>query len=145
MASRSIDDLDPRVQDGARAVTRAWADAGFDVLITCTYRSNAEQDKLYAQGRTAPGFKVTKARAGESLHNFGLAIDFVPMVHGKPAWDDPKPFEMLARMAQIADPRLKWGGDFKSIDDKPHLEWPRMKDGEHGGWAGSPTSPPAQA
>ena len=144
MASRKIEDLDPRVQDGARSIVRAWQDAGFDVLVTCTYRSNEEQDKLYAQGRTAPGFKVTKARAGESYHNFRLALDFVPMIHGKPSWDDPKPFEVLAAIAKMTDPRVTWGGGW-SFKDLPHLQWPRMKDGDHGGMAASPTDQPAQA
>lgn len=144
MASRKIEDLHPAVQDRARAIVKAWADAGFDVLVTCTFRSNAEQDKLYAQGRTAPGFKVTKARAGESYHNFGLALDFVPVINGKPQWDDHKPFEVLAGIAQMADPTVTWGGGW-SFKDLPHLQWDKPKDGDHGGMAGSPSSPPAQA
>jgi peptidoglycan LD-endopeptidase CwlK len=35
------------------------------------------QDELYAQGRTLPGKIVTNARGGDSLHNFGLASDWV--------------------------------------------------------------------
>nr|WP_295770097.1 M15 family metallopeptidase [Rhodoferax sp.] len=38
-------------------------------------RSCAEQDALYAQGRTAPGNKVTNAKSGDSNHNFGIAFD----------------------------------------------------------------------
>jgi hypothetical protein len=38
-------------------------------------RSFAEQDALYAQGRTKPGKIVTKARGGFSNHNFGVAFD----------------------------------------------------------------------
>src|SRR5688572_28896255 len=121
MASRLIEDLDPRIREGARSILRAWADAGFVVLITCTFRSKEEQRALYAKGRTAPGPKVTNARPGESLHNFGRAIDFVPLVHGKPAWEEEPLFEILARIAQRADPRVRWGGDFRSIDHKPHL------------------------
>lgn len=124
MASRSIDDLDARVREGARHITRAWAAKGFDVLVTCTYRSKDEQRALYAKGRTLPGQKVTNARAGQSLHNFGLALDFVPLVHGKPAWNDAELFETLARIAQMADPRVHWGGDWKRFKDRPHLEWP---------------------
>lgn len=138
MASRSIADLDPEVQEGARLILVEWAAKGFDVLVTCTYRSNAEQDRLYAQGRTAPGNRVTNARAGESLHNFGRALDFVPLVHGKPDWEDEKRFEILARIAQQVDPRVQWGGDFKSINDKPHIQWPRGA-AQHGGLAGSPS------
>ena len=124
MASRLIEDLDPRIQSGARAVLRAWADAGFIVLVTCTYRSNEEQAALYARGRTTPGPRVTNAKPGESLHNKGLALDFVPLVNGKVMWDGDAPiWEILALIAKDTDSRVRWGGDFKSIDDKPHLQW----------------------
>jgi len=45
-----------------------------------------EQTALFAIGRSAPGKVVTKARAGESFHNYGLAFDWVPL---KPAPKDP--------------------------------------------------------
>ncbi len=40
-------------------------------------RTFADQDELYAQGRTSPGNIVTNARGGDSLHNYGLAADYV--------------------------------------------------------------------
>lgn len=123
MASRSLDDLDPRVREAAHAIIEEWKAKNFDVLITCTLRSMDEQRALYAKGRTAPGRRVTNARPGESQHNYGQAIDFVPLVHGKPDWEDEARFEILARIAQTVDPRVKWGGDFKSINDMPHIEW----------------------
>jgi len=42
-----------------------------------TLRSFAEQDGLFAQGRTKAGKIVTNAKGGESYHNYGLAIDIV--------------------------------------------------------------------
>lgn len=124
MASRSFSDLDPRIQFDALKVRDAWKDAGLDVLVTCTYRSNEEQDQLYAQGRTAPGKIVTHAQAGQSLHNHRLAIDFVPMVNGKPAWDQDELFEKIARIAQRVDERIAWGGDWSAGKrDMPHIEW----------------------
>lgn len=50
------------------------------VRFTFTLRTFAEQDKLYAQGRTAPGIIVTKAKGGQSWHNYGLAIDVAILV-----------------------------------------------------------------
>ncbi len=53
---------------------------GPQLRIVCTYRSPAEQDALYAQGRKTPGPEaspehplgrtVTRNRGGTSLHNF---------------------------------------------------------------------------
>ena len=68
MASRAISDLHPQLQL-AEAFVRRCRDAGVEALITCTWRSGAEQDALYAQGRSRPGPKVTNARAGQSAHN----------------------------------------------------------------------------
>ena len=59
---------------------------GIDYIITCTLRSGAEQDALYAIGRTVAGPIRTNAKAGQSAHQYGLALDFVVMDHGKPDW-----------------------------------------------------------
>jgi peptidoglycan L-alanyl-D-glutamate endopeptidase CwlK len=84
--SRSLDDLRPEF----RIMVDAWlADMkamNLVPLITCTLRTGAEQDALYAKGRTAPGAVVTHARANQSAHQYGLAIDFVIMDNGKPDW-----------------------------------------------------------
>jgi len=45
-----------------------------------TLRTNAEQNELYAQGRTKSGKVVTFAKGGQSMHNYGLAIDIVLLV-----------------------------------------------------------------
>lgn len=47
------------------------------IRVAQGFRTYAEQDALYAQGRTAPGKIVTKAKGGISNHNFGLAFDIV--------------------------------------------------------------------
>lgn len=41
------------------------------------WRSMERQAYLYAQGRTAPGVKVTWVKPGYSLHAYGLAVDLV--------------------------------------------------------------------
>lgn len=43
------------------------------VRIAQGLRTFAEQDALYAQGRTKPGKKVTNAKGGQSVHNYGFA------------------------------------------------------------------------
>ncbi|MPM42905.1 hypothetical protein SDC9_89577 [bioreactor metagenome] len=58
-----------------------------DLRVTDGFRSVEEQDKLYAKGRTALGSIITKARGGCSNHNFGLAIDIVPIENGKLNWE----------------------------------------------------------
>jgi peptidoglycan L-alanyl-D-glutamate endopeptidase CwlK len=75
--------------------------SGLDILITCTLRLGEEQDRLYAQGRTAPGHIVTNAKAGQSAHQYGMALDFVPLVFGKPDWSGTsQPWDYAIAIAQ---------------------------------------------
>jgi peptidoglycan L-alanyl-D-glutamate endopeptidase CwlK len=106
MASRNIEDLDLNLQPLCRDFLQRCEDSGIHVIITCTYRSNEEQNELYAQGRTKPGKIVTKAIGGKSKHNFTLngkpyarAFDIVPVVNGKAIWDEDNP--IWARIAKI--------------------------------------------
>jgi peptidoglycan L-alanyl-D-glutamate endopeptidase CwlK len=64
-----------------------------NIQVTQGLRTWADQDALYAQGRTAPGPIVTNAKGGQSMHNFGFAIDLVPedVLNGVPNWDINSP------------------------------------------------------
>lgn len=83
-------------------------------------RTFAEQTKLYNQGRTAPGSIVTKAPAGSSYHNYGLAGDFYIM---KGANNNILSV-LTPEVAKIAnDLGLEWGGNWKGFVDKPHIQY----------------------
>ena len=105
--SRSLDDLHPRVRAMAVGFIAKAKEAGFDLLITSTLRNNAAQAELFAQGRTKPGRIVTNARPGESTHNYGLALDVVPMLHGKCLWDS-KGWPEIGRIGESVG--LEWSG-----------------------------------
>lgn len=126
METKSIERLNqlhPKIREKALA---AYAEAvkvtpvGVHPFITQTVRSFAESDKLYAQGRTTKGPIVTKAAAGQSYHNYGLALDFVNQVDGVAKWtvDD----NWMKVVAVFKKHGFVWGGDFKSIPDAPHFE-----------------------
>ena len=119
MASRRIEDLHPKFQLLARRFLDACRDAGHNIIITCGYRSIAEQDALYAQGRTKPGRRVTNARGGQSWHNYGLAIDIVFIRGGKADWNGP--WEAIGVIGERLG--LTWGGRWKRLPDRPHFEW----------------------
>ena len=126
MASRKLEDLAPQFRDRFLAWLGACKAQGLDLLVTCTYRSKEEQDALYAQGRTKPGKKITNAQAGESPHNFSLALDFVPIVDGKPMWNDEHP---AWRTAGNLCPAygLEWGGSWSRFRDMPHVQVPNWR------------------
>ena len=107
-----------------------------------TLRTFAEQDALYAQGRTklydSNGKKlgvVTKAKGGQSIHNYGLALDIVLIkdTNGDgsfdtASWEDTIDFDKdgKADWREIVNIFKKynwvWGGDWTSFKDKPHFE-----------------------
>lgn len=86
ISSRNLFDLLPPVRLMAMEFVHECKVAGFDLLITSTYRDKAAQNALFAQGRTTKGAIVTNARGGQSFHQYRVALDVVPMLHGKPVW-----------------------------------------------------------
>jgi peptidoglycan L-alanyl-D-glutamate endopeptidase CwlK len=98
----------------------------------CTYRSPAEQNDLYALGRTRPGLIVTHAKAGQSLHNDEIeglpasnAADYYPLLHGKLCSDktdqELELWEILGETAEQCG--LVWGGRWTSVKrDRPHVQ-----------------------
>ncbi|WP_418027039.1 M15 family metallopeptidase [Paenibacillus sp. JJ1722] len=112
-----------------KLIDRCYA-RGVWVLITQGLRTYAEQDALYAQGRTKPGQVVTKARGGYSNHNFGFAADFALLLRdGRTvSWDTLKDDDKdsLPDWSEVVEEAkklgLEWGGDWRSFKDMPHLQ-----------------------
>ena len=92
---------------------------GIYLIITEGIRTVQRQDELYAQGRTKPGIVVTRARglSYSSQHQWGIAFDIA--INDKA---DPYNDNRMLRAAQIGKSvGLSWGGNWKSIVDKPHF------------------------
>ncbi len=120
-ALKRIGNVHPVVRAGAEEVIRRAYKQGISVLFSDGYRSNAEQNKLYAQGRTASGKIVTNARGGQSYHNYGLAIDM--FITNKAGTSAMWPYDKLKQVARIAKSiGFEWGGDWKTFKDNPHLQ-----------------------
>lgn len=97
-----------------------------------TLRTFAEQDALFAQGRSKPGKIVTKAKGGQSYHNYGLAIDIVLLVdkdhNGSfetAAWDTKSDFDG----DKVAD-WMEIVGVFKRHGWEAGIDW-HFKDPPH--------------
>lgn len=115
------------------------------VRVTQGGRTFAESDAMYAVGRTIRGQNVrpghpmgdiiTNAPAGESFHNYLLAIDFC-ILYDKDkngtfesiSWDLTKDFNQdgEADWKQVVDAftsvGYEWGGNWHSLKDNPHLQ-----------------------
>jgi peptidoglycan LD-endopeptidase CwlK len=98
-----------------------FQEKGLDVRIISGNRTWAEQDALYAQGRTAPGQIVTKAKGGQSNHNFGIAVDLGLFKDGQYLEESPYYHDIGNIVAQF--PQLEWGGNWKTIVDEPHVQY----------------------
>lgn len=129
MSSRSLEDLAPRVRQAAILHQRLCAARGVELLIYCTLRSDAEQDELYAIGRTKLGKIVTNARAGESAHNPDAdgkahAYDCCPMVNGKTMWEPKHPaWAIVGACGEEAG--LVWSGRWKGkLREQAHFQDP---------------------
>lgn len=99
-----------------------WAkNNGLKVQIIGGTRTYAEQDALYAQGRTKKGAKITNAKGGYSLHNFAVAFDLGVFQGGKYLESDTQ-YKKLYQ-ACGAPNGFEWGGNWKSIVDTPHYQY----------------------
>ena len=93
------------------------------MIVTQGLRTFEEQDKLFAQRP-----KVTNAKGGQSIHNYGLAFDFCLVDGKKTIWETNKDFDAdkqpdwMEVVKVFKEHGYTWGGDFKSITDKPHFE-----------------------
>jgi peptidoglycan L-alanyl-D-glutamate endopeptidase CwlK len=130
-SERNLKTLQPHAEARFREWLQAVRNAGIPAVIICGTRTFAEQAEIYAQGRTKPGPIVTKAAPGDSMHNYGVAIDFVVFDGvdekggvGQPRWDSP----LMAKAGQIAlEMGLDWGGAWKTFKDTPHIQLPGMR------------------
>lgn len=114
--------LEPQIQLLARRLLEDARAAGIELVVTQGLRTMEEQAALYAQGRTAPGNIVTKAKPGTSWHNFGLAFDVAIVVNGQPTW--PNDEALWSRVGDLGKRLgLEWGGDFASFKDLPHFQF----------------------
>lgn len=118
---RKLNELDPKVEKAALAAIEECKAKGLSVLISCTYRSGEEQNALYAQGRTKPGRIVTRAKAGQSFHQYRVALDLYPLIGGKPDFSGKAP-EWHKIAAIFKKHGFEWAFEWKRFKEMPHFQ-----------------------
>jgi peptidoglycan L-alanyl-D-glutamate endopeptidase CwlK len=116
-------ELDPDVRELWLLLRTACEERGIDVFLIGTYRTPAEQDALYARGRTTPGPIVTNARGGWSWHNWRRALDIaIRDFPGDPSPDDVYngPWALVGALGEHLG--LEWGGRWAHFADLPHFQ-----------------------
>jgi len=93
-------------------------------FLTCTYRSNEEQEQLFKQ---VP--KVTNARSGQSPHNYlpSFAFDIAFLKKDKTLDWSIINFKNFADILASIDDRIEWGGVWLRFKDNPHFELKNWK------------------
>jgi len=103
---------------------------GARLRLAYVYRSNELQDKLYNQRP-----KVTNAKGGQSIHNYGLAFDIVLLYDNdgngtfeEASWSQIRDFDKDSKadwmeiVNYFKSKGWEWGGDWKSFKDAPHFQ-----------------------
>ena len=100
---------------------------GLQMRVTQAYRTYREQAVIYSIGRSTHGRVVTNAKPGESLHNFGLAVDSCfrgkdPFLESLKKTDPQKAEALWQEYGKAAEQfGLTWGDKFPIVD-RPHIE-----------------------
>lgn len=116
----SYEDLHPVIRDTVRKVIDQLNQENHPFELFEAYRTPARQRHLFAQGRTRKGDIVTKAKAWQSFHQYGLAVDIVLKVNGDWSWQDTGKFaNSWQRLHEIG---RKHGLEPLSFE-RPHLQW----------------------
>ena len=132
-SQRSLNSLKGIHPDLVKVMTEAVKYSPIDFTITDGVRTTAQQQALYAKGRTVPGTKVTNADGIRSKSNhqaksdgYGYAVDLYAYHSGKVQVNDDKSLKTIAAhiksVASKLGIKIEWGGDWKSIIDYPHFE-----------------------
>lgn len=132
-----IESLHPALREEARNMYKEMCETltGRAMLrFSYTLRTYAEQNILYAQGRSNPGKVVTNAKGGRSFHNFGLSYDIVLLVdkdgngsYESASWETDHDFDgdgkadWMEVVAIAKQHGWEWGGDWK-FSDTPHFQ-----------------------
>jgi len=120
-ANRDWSKLNPTFVPVVLAVMERCKTRGYPLVLLEGYRSPERQDALAEQGS-----HVTRARGGQSKHQYGLAVDLAPIRNGRVVISERDPwaaeaYKVLGEEAEAAG--LTWGGRW-SFKDYGHIERP---------------------
>jgi len=118
LTDQLIKQLHPDIRKQTADFIRDARSRGYNIKITATYRTFPEQDQMRRRG-------VSKARGGQSYHNYGIAFDVVENPQrGIPfGFDERYPkkrWHDIGRMGK--EHGFEWGGEFRGFFDGPHFQ-----------------------
>ena len=124
-SAKNIATLKPEVQPLARKLIETAVEQGIIAKVISGHRSYEEQNELYAQGRSKPGQIVTKAKGGQSWHNFGMAFDIGIFGSDGAYFGESEAYAVCGAIGEALG--LEWGGSWASFQDEPHFQYNPQK------------------
>ncbi len=120
--------LHPDLISKVNALLMMMEQAGHPMFVAQGLRTAAQQQALWAQGRTTKGPIVThcdgikiKSNHQAQADGYGHAVDCA--FHDAQPFAEYHPWATYGSNAKLLG--LIWGGDFSTIVDRPHVELPK--------------------
>ena len=108
--------LHPYFRNKVEALIAACSAKGIQLAVVETYRTRAKQNEYRSMGRI-----YTRSTGGHSKHQYGLAVDVVPIVDSVAQWHDPVLWKKIGNAGERLG--LRWGGRWRHPYDPGHFEW----------------------
>jgi hypothetical protein len=108
--------LHPYFRDKIIALINACRKQGIHLEVVESFRTHAKQAEYFGMGR-----KYTRSKGGKSKHQYGLAVDVVPIVDGVAVWDNTVLWKKIGMQGEKLG--LRWGGRWRAPYDPAHFEW----------------------
>jgi hypothetical protein len=111
-----LEALHPYLRQKVNKLIEQCHEKGIELAVVETYRTVAKQNEYKSMGK-----KYTRSVGGHSKHQYGLAVDVVPMVDGVAQWDNLRLWRKIGAIGEQLG--LRWGGRWKYPFDPGHFEW----------------------
>jgi hypothetical protein len=89
---------------------------GIELAVVETYRTVAKQNEYKHMGKI-----YTRSTGGRSKHQYGLAVDVVPVLDSVPSWHNEAVWRKVGAVGEKLG--LRWGGRWRHPYDPGHFEW----------------------
>ena len=89
---------------------------GIELAVVETYRTVAKQNEYKKLGKI-----YTRSVGGRSKHQYGLAVDVVPIIDDSATWHNETVWKKIGQAGEKLG--LRWGGRWRHPYDPGHFEW----------------------
>jgi hypothetical protein len=111
-----LNSLHPYFRDRVFKLIENCKAKGINLVVVESYRTHAKQSEYFQMGR-----KYTRSAGGKSKHQYGLAVDIVPVKDSVAIWDNLALWKKIGAEGEKLG--LRWGGRWRSPYDPAHFEW----------------------